>query len=99
MSFTLELFDTLDIPVVLRQCKWVLKDGGRICVVAMSESTSPGALIKLYELAHRNFEKYVDCRPIFVEQVLEDASFNILDSTHYLCGVCLLRLYWQLNEI
>jgi hypothetical protein len=29
-------------------------------------------MMKFYELAHRNFEKYVDCRPIFIEQALED---------------------------
>lgn len=50
-------------------------------MVAMSGSTNPGIMMKFYEWAHRNFEKYVDCRPIFVEQALEDASFTILETT------------------
>jgi demethylmenaquinone methyltransferase/2-methoxy-6-polyprenyl-1,4-benzoquinol methylase len=77
MSFTLELFDTPEIPRVLSECKRVLRAGGRIVVVGMSKEGPKDPLINVFEWTHKHFPKFLDCRPIYVRRALEEAGFPI----------------------
>ena len=77
MSFTLELFDAPEIPLVLQECRRVLKDGGRICLASMSDQGKHGAMMKLYVWSHKKFPNFVDCRPIFARAFVGDAGFEV----------------------
>ena len=77
MSFTLELFDTPEIPKVLEEVKRVLKPTGRLGIASISRENGRSTLLRLYEWAHRKWPKYIDCRPIYVEASLMDAGYKI----------------------
>lgn len=79
LCFTLELFDTPDIPLVLIECRRVLKQEGRIVIVCLSREQSIPVLI--YELFHKLAPSFIDCRPIFVQPFLLQSSFIVIQST------------------
>lgn len=79
MSFTLELFDTPRLRLVLQECKRVLEEEGRLSVVSMARRGEQSLLVRAYEWVHQRVPQYIDCRPIPVEVVVERAGFEILD--------------------
>lgn len=77
LSFTLELFDTPEIPEILKEVKRVLKSGGRLGIVSLSKDVRKSLFLRLYEWAHKKFPKYIDCRPIYAAYFVKKAGFYI----------------------
>jgi demethylmenaquinone methyltransferase/2-methoxy-6-polyprenyl-1,4-benzoquinol methylase len=88
MSYFLELLDTPEIPPFLAECARVLAPGGRICAVGMSAEGEGGFVSSCYRIAHRHFERFVDCRPIEVERSLVEAGFAVeAKELQRMCGL------------
>jgi demethylmenaquinone methyltransferase/2-methoxy-6-polyprenyl-1,4-benzoquinol methylase len=85
MASTLELFDTPDIPVVLNEVKKVLKPSGRLGVASLTKEGREGSLfIRFYEWLHQKIPKYANCRPIYVEKLIEDAGYQITKTEEFI---------------
>lgn len=88
LSFTLELFDKEDIPLVLAEVRRVLVPGGRVGLVSLALPDLPMLSTRLYLLAHAAFPRLVDCRPIPARDILAEAGFQLVHAhTHRMWGL------------
>lgn len=77
MCFTLELFTPAGMFCALAECGRVLRNGGRIGVVAMALPAQMNLMTRLYLLAHQLLPHTVDCCPINLASVLTRAGYGI----------------------
>jgi demethylmenaquinone methyltransferase/2-methoxy-6-polyprenyl-1,4-benzoquinol methylase len=76
-SFTLELFDSPEIPKVLKECRRVLNGAGRLVIVSLSKDDPLPLIGRIYETLHNRYPMLLDCRPIPARELLEKAGFEI----------------------
>jgi demethylmenaquinone methyltransferase/2-methoxy-6-polyprenyl-1,4-benzoquinol methylase len=94
MASTLELFDTPDIPRVLKEVKRVLKPSGRLGIASLTKEGREGSLfLRFYEWLHQKIPKYANCRPIYVEKLVADAGYEITKTGEF---VILKLVPWKL---
>jgi ubiquinone/menaquinone biosynthesis C-methylase UbiE len=75
MSFTLELFETNEIPITLSEIQRVLIPGGRLEVISLAKKDS--RIVRIYEWFHAHYPHVVDCQPILVAQALDFAGYRV----------------------
>jgi ubiquinone/menaquinone biosynthesis C-methylase UbiE len=77
MSFTLELFCAEEALLVLGEIKRVLREKGRIGIVAMNHKEKLS--VNIYNWIHSLLPTIVDCRPIEAGNLIEAAGFEPVD--------------------
>ncbi len=80
-AFTLELFPPSDMQEVLDECRRILRPGGRLVTVSLSDQGRQGLMYRLYQWTRRHWPHVVDCRPIHSRGLLQEAGFVVTDHT------------------
>jgi ubiquinone/menaquinone biosynthesis C-methylase UbiE len=85
--FTLELFDTPEMPLVLREIARELRPDGRLVVACLSRRRV-NLLVRLYEWLHNRWPRQLDCRPILAAPLLEAEGWDLVQTQRTsLCGL------------
>lgn len=94
MNETLEIFDLSDIFTVLDEAKRVLKEDGRLGVASMTRrGYEDSNFVRIYEWLHNRFPKYLNCRPIYLQDLVQEAGYEVKEMDEVMvAGLCPMRI-------
>lgn len=77
--FTLEILEREALARALAECRRVLRPGGRIVVVALSER-GHSLVGRAYDQARARYPRWLNCRPIRIRPLLVGAGYDLIDA-------------------
>lgn len=94
ISLTLELFSGENIDRVLGEVERVMKREGKLVIASMCRKDYEDAVfVKGYESLHRKFPKFLNCRPIDLEDYVDQIGLEIEERSEFkLYGVCPIKI-------
>ncbi len=82
-AYVLDLMAAPVLPVVMRQFRRVLRPGGRLAVVAMTEGVTPAsrALVSVWKAVYAVSPKLcAGCRPLQLAEIARQAGFTQVEA-------------------
>ena len=87
MKSVLELFSIDNIKRVLDEVGRVLRASGFLVAASLNREGYEGSLfVRLYEWLFTRMDRYLDCRPIYLERLLGENGFSVYSSSEVLVG-------------
>jgi ubiquinone/menaquinone biosynthesis C-methylase UbiE len=81
-------FDSSFFKLIKSECQRVLAPHGQVCILSLAKYEKDSIPKRLYERLHVKFPSFLDCRPIYLKPLMNEAGFRVQSvSKHQVFGI------------